>query len=633
MAVLAVSLQILACLGFGGFILRLLKVQPDLSAEEQLAWSFGLGFGVIGWLGFFLGVAGMFNQPTYGGILILGSCGLLVIRGAITECIRQLLAWRPAGAELPCLGAVLFVVILMIVGACAPPSDADSLAYHFFLPKHFNTTGKLEFVPRAVDGAVPMLIQMSYLPALGLGGELGLTLWAAISGLCVVAMVYVFGRIYLPNTWAIVAAILFATTPAFVYGAGSGQVEVRMAALILVAAFSLQKSLALGSVRYALICGICVGFVMASKYTGLIFALSCGLVMIFQRHWFRQGAIFTIVALIFGCQWYVWNFAHTGDPIFPMMYEVISSHVNYRFWDSEQAKIFFMNYLETEKPFSVTLLGFLSYPYVATFLDWSALESSRTGLGPLPFLVLPFFLIGLWANWGKAAKHPLLVIGGLAITFYVVWFFSGSPQRIRHLLPVYPLVLIVAVFCAAKGSQLFSSTWILGTGIILTLLIQTAGMLVFSMSGIRYLVGNETRDQYLERSISGYSAVRWLNSQLSQTDRVYIEQRETAYLLRAPSYLGHPYTQALVRRTLESATPAEVYKSLRRVRVTYLILPKMIFTSDRSLKTLIDVGCIEILKTLRAGQIPSRTLVTRNPRKLQTYEISVARMANEKCQI
>src|SRR3546814_20281685 len=69
-----------------------------------------------------------------------------------------------------------------LLEALSPPADADTSAYHFALPKYFVQLGGLEFVPRAVDGAIPMLIHMPYVPVLALGGELALTLWAGISG-------------------------------------------------------------------------------------------------------------------------------------------------------------------------------------------------------------------------------------------------------------------------------------------------------------------------------------------------------------------------------------------------------------------------------------------------------------------
>ena len=63
--------------------------------------------------------------------------------------------------------------------------------------------GRLEFVPRAIDGAVPLLIQMTYVPALGLGGEHALTLWTQVSGWGLGLLIYKACRRHLDAPWSL----------------------------------------------------------------------------------------------------------------------------------------------------------------------------------------------------------------------------------------------------------------------------------------------------------------------------------------------------------------------------------------------------------------------------------------------
>ena len=51
----------------------------------------------------------------------------------------------------------------------APPADADSLAYHFTLPKAILAEGRLVPIYQAMEGTIPLLLQMTYLVALGTG--------------------------------------------------------------------------------------------------------------------------------------------------------------------------------------------------------------------------------------------------------------------------------------------------------------------------------------------------------------------------------------------------------------------------------------------------------------------------------
>ena len=131
----------------------------------------------------------------------------------------------------------------------------------------------------------------------------------------------------------------------------------------------------------------------------------------------------------------------------------------------------------------------------------------------------------------------ILTIGMLITVFYAVWFFAGSPQRVRHLLPIYPLVLIFMSITAIRGANAISSTSILAFGISATLIIQLSGAALYSFGSIKYLIGDQSREQFISQRISNYSSVAWINQRLKPTYRVYITQRELAYLINAPVYL------------------------------------------------------------------------------------------------
>ena len=57
-ALAVVLLETLCCLGLGAAVLRMLRIDGDLQAGEHWALSFAIGFGVLGWLVFPVGVSG-----------------------------------------------------------------------------------------------------------------------------------------------------------------------------------------------------------------------------------------------------------------------------------------------------------------------------------------------------------------------------------------------------------------------------------------------------------------------------------------------------------------------------------------------------------------------------------------------
>ena len=187
MPLLAVIAQVAACLGFGALVVRVLGLDKDMPPGEHWAVSFAIGFGVLGWLVFPIGIAGLLSAGPLWALLLAGALGVvLLFRAGLPVLDKK----RDAiGTGLLVLIAVVFFFDL--AEALAPPADADTLAYHFNRPKQFIAAGEIFFIPQAWTGAVPLLTQMTYVPALALGGEGALTLWTMFSGWAAAGFLFV----------------------------------------------------------------------------------------------------------------------------------------------------------------------------------------------------------------------------------------------------------------------------------------------------------------------------------------------------------------------------------------------------------------------------------------------------------
>ena len=69
-----------AALGFGAVVLRGLKLSLEYSSGEEAVFSFAIGFGVLGWLVFPLGISGLLGNWWLLGLLFLGLPGLIFLR-------------------------------------------------------------------------------------------------------------------------------------------------------------------------------------------------------------------------------------------------------------------------------------------------------------------------------------------------------------------------------------------------------------------------------------------------------------------------------------------------------------------------------------------------------------------------
>src|SRR5688572_925543 len=184
----SLALVVLATLGSGAMALTALGVLQTLPRAEQVVWSFAAGLGVFGWLLFFPGLLGAISPHALTVYSCVLACGaVLLARPGPDEAPLKPLR----GVEWLLLACIACALLFDLAEGLSPPADADTLAYHFALPKQFLEAGHIAFVPRAGDGAIPMLVHMSYLAALGIGGERALTLWTMVSGWAAAAFLYV----------------------------------------------------------------------------------------------------------------------------------------------------------------------------------------------------------------------------------------------------------------------------------------------------------------------------------------------------------------------------------------------------------------------------------------------------------
>jgi hypothetical protein len=277
MAFLVVIANVTAGLGLGAMVMRVIKVDEDLSPGEHWTLSFAIGLGVLGWLVFPIGIAGLLSAGPLWALLLIGSFGVLLLR----KSGPPIHGGNPTAIGKALLVLLCAVLFLDFAEALAPPADADSLAYHFNWPKRFISAGEVAFIPQAWTGAVPLLIQMTYIPPLALGGETALTLWTMTSSWAAAAMLFVLTRRHVSFNWSLTVALVYLTTPAVVYGGGSGQVEPKLTLFVMAGIWAVARAIETGRMSFAVLGGLAAGFLADAKYMGLLFVAAAGLVILF----------------------------------------------------------------------------------------------------------------------------------------------------------------------------------------------------------------------------------------------------------------------------------------------------------------------------------------------------------------
>jgi len=604
----------------------MLRIDGDLQAGEHWALSFAIGFGVLGWLVFPVGVSGFLSEGPLTVLLSAGALAAVLLRrtGAFFKPPRP----DAVGWVLLVLLGLVFVFDLM--EGLAPPADADTLAYHFAVPKQFLDAGRIDFILQPLNGAVPFGVQMTYIPAMALGSEMAVTLWTMVSGWATAALLFVLSRRHLGFNWSLAAALVFLTTPAVIYGGGSGHVETRIALFVMVAAWATVRAIQTSQTNYAVLAGLGAGFFAAAKYTGLLFAAVSGLVVVIQRRWLKNGTLFGAAMLVAGFQWYAWNVLHTGDPVFPMLFQWLGRD-DLALWPKAHDLFFKEWYFGSENPLPKTMPWLFLFPFKATLFPQVLPDAGRVGLGPFGLLVLPFAALGVWRFRDKVHRSPLLVYAALAFLFYVTWFFGGGSQRLRHLVPILPLFLICMTVAAGRLTEKGRYRGPLLAVVAATIFIQLAGHGVFAINYFKFLAGGADRQAFLMRNVNSYVAVPWINTNLTKSDRIFIQQRQLKFYLSVPSLFGSSM-QAVVELRPEKTNLRTLYRQLRYVGITHLLLTNSQNERNgvysRVMNLLDRAGCLVLLGRFEGKRILSRTLPTLS---LSPHTLDLLRLKDESC--
>jgi hypothetical protein len=392
-----------------------------------------------------------------------------------------------------------------------------------------------------------------------------------------------------------------------VYGAGTGQIEARLAALVLGSVFAAAAARrAEAAIPMAVLAGLLAGFAAGAKVTGLLPLGVCGLVVISRRGGLRPALAYGLAGLVAGCQWYGWTWWNSGDPVFPMLWPLL--HYGNGLWDQAQQTYFTDVLRVAESVLPRTPVWWLAYPVYSSVVDHPIFEAGRTGLGPLPLLLTPLALAGFWSKRRGLAASELLTVGVILAGIYSLWFFFGPSQRVRHLLVLLAPALIILTAAARTLPGLRAP---LMAAFAATLALQMAGAGVFSIKFLRGL--GQDRETFLSANVAGYEAARWISANLPAQSRVGTGERQLMYLLDRPSFLLHPVYQAQVELRPGTADEQRFFRQLTAVGITHVLYESPLTPGEPSpvqgmSEALIVRGCAVPVRRFPLIRLGSRSL-------------------------
>jgi hypothetical protein len=542
-----------------------LPTGSDPPAMFQLAVHIGVGLACLSLLAVFSALAGV--------LWVAGIAALPLAGFGLWQVIRQSVRLRPSRPHLvPALGGLAMGAAWLVawLWATIPPTFFDELAYHLVIPQRALATGELQVMPWVYFTLMPHASDLLLAWGMAFGGDLGaratlFALWVA----CSLAAWGLTEMIAWPRSgqWAgpLVAGAL-ATSPTLWFLATLPFAETCLSLGVVAAAAVLAA--AHDDRRPWVSFGLLLGLIATVKLSGLywvVAALAAAAVAGWSR---RELAMASFVALASVTPWWIRAFLHTGNPIYPMAYELLGGH----FWSKES---------------HARVLGDL--PYGTGGLDLAGL------------MRLPLDLVLYPERFGSASEAGALAIGAvcMVLTLPAVARVAGLGARERRLCDATATLVLVAGICwvaTSPTTRFFAPGLVLGlsalaaaalrlgrTGQVVALTCVLAlgawgtsryvGQHAFVFSSYEVALGREETDAYMARQIDHFGAARFVRETLpAQARLLFIGETRPYYFAReavAPSaYDSHP----LQRWVLESSSTGALARRLDAEGISHVVL-------------------------------------------------------------
>jgi hypothetical protein len=582
-------LVVIAWLGLGDLIVRT-RGQGAVDAPRALALASRCLAGAvvwsIVWLGF--GIAHLYSGWVAVGALVigLGLAGLAWLRDRHARSMRSPLT--VAGRL-----AVAFVVIVLalaLMAALAPPTARDALFYHFALPKAYLAAGGAVVVPYNMATFYPQGVEMQVVWAMLLGRLAGHRVAETAAGVTVFAFAPLLALITygwarerdVDRAWASIAALMVVAVPTVYDIAGSGYVDLALAAYAALAVRAVGRWWSTLEGAWTVPLALAVAGALSIKLTAGFLVLALAVVVLVRAampcqdgqqgrapRWrvAMTGAGGLLLGALIASPWYIRTWMRTGSPVFPFYLDIWPGEAPG--WDVARSRLY-QSLLSTYGDPQ----GVRDYVLAPIRLAVSAQPDQPARYDGVLGIAFLFALPVLAWAVSRRRLHVELRIAVLASTaMFLFWLFSS--QQLRFLLPALPgfaVAMTASGMAAEAAGQRRSLQW-------LVLGAAAAGLPVIlawfaALDPVRAVLGGEPPAAYLSRRLDYYPYYELINGSLPPTARVWlINMRRDTYHLDRPyfsDFVFEDYTLTRYVRDAESAD--ELRDRARAAGITHLLV-------------------------------------------------------------
>lgn len=436
--------------------------------------------------------------------------------------------------------AIFLYIFIAIILSFTPPIARDALIHHLAIPKLWLLNGGFYETKWAEFSYYPMNIDLLYLIPLFFHNDIIPNFIHMGFGIGTAWLIYRYLNTRLNRVSGLLGVLVFVSTPIVFRLSTIAYVDLGLVFFTTasILAFFKWRDLGYKGYKWILISSVAMGLALGSKYNALIawFFLSLSIVFFYSRDTEKQwkavgyGSLFFLVSLAVFSPWLIKNLILTGNPLFPLFKSVFNPTLNnispftglptVMHADAEMG-IFKMREMLYKENFWETLLIPLRFFFQGQDHSDRYFEGV---LNPILILMVPF------AFMTRTLQKEKMFFMLFSVFFLLTAFFLEQP-RVRYVLPAIPLLSILAVIGI---TNIFA--WIDGkTGRVRKLLACVTVLFLFvlgaksviyvnqyfqSLKPMNYILGKETRGDYLKRHLPFYGAMSFINQHTPLNARV-----------------------------------------------------------------------------------------------------------------
>ncbi len=529
------------------------RFAEGLDPSERLGVGGLVGFGIAGLVTLLVGLLpGGLGFALFAVLAVLLALSVVAVKSGALNGLKPSLQGAP---ELLAVAALVVIGLLALIAVLAPSvgTDWDTIAYHLAVPKLWLQQGQIGYIQGIHHSNFPSTMEMLFMWGLEWGGQSGAKTFSL--------MVYVFGCLALfglarrwysrgAGWWA---AIAFAGIPVVAWESGTGYIDVAHGLYAALGACYAVEAYRFGGRPMYVLAGVCLGFALGTKYTGLQVLFAVAVVVgvaalvgqtphppapsppegrggVFANA-VRASLTVVLVALAIAGPWYIKTAVYTGNPVYPFFSSVLGG----RDWDAWRAEI----YKAEQKSFGVgSSIGNLGHAVLGLGYQPGRYTNPRQDTGggfPTGAIGFAALLAGVCAaTSGRLRREERLILAIVGLGF-LMWFFLSQQSRYLTMLAIPLGVLGAGMVSRVRWGPVLAGALALQAGVTVYLIntMQTKMQL-------QVVTGKVSEDEYLSATLAPfYSATKTMNA-LPVGSKVALYDEVFGFYLDVPYFWANP---------------------------------------------------------------------------------------------